>query len=433
METAAINNPSYKPIAAYKLTDYQQLMRLFAANEPYNAVHFIELSPQIKPECIQNNIQKVIKNLGIGSPKFANDIVSFIPTSAKALSLKRSSDSLACHLTHELNYTFKQHDFPLRFYLCSELKTDKVYFSITYNHWVADAYAIAQFILNITTAAQDCSLSPQQLPIKTKSQQHLIKQKYWWSFSRLFFNSLTFAKAYRPLQTTPSQNKTLATFHLFEPHTLAKLKKISKQHLVTINDIFIVALAKIFGELSLTERNQVKKKWYKAKRSQIIISVICNLRPYQPSSLKLFNLMLGFFNISFKEPEKQSLSALLKYTNKVSQKSKNKQLFIKNTALFKIQRYFYNRTDDKYRLFLKNSPITVDISNLNLNHIKTSNTSGCYLRFSPASAICPVVLNVTTLNNKIALTLTCSNKRYDADALANIKHQLVTFIDNIDH
>lgn len=395
-------------------------MLQFSSSAPYNAVHFIKISQAINISKLEESIQNNLLELGLGTPSFSNKVVNFYSKKNK-ITLYKCQSSIIDHAQLQLNQPFDKNDIPIRFYLINS--SNEFYLSLTYNHWLADAYSIYKLIIQIISDRSQTYFTPLQLSIANNKNNFKYVLKYWHLCTSLAKSLYTFASAHRSHQKDLTASCFYVAIHAFPKPTLDLLKILSKKHQVTINDIFIAALARVFLNKTNLSSIDVKRKFFKPKRNKIIISVITNIRELGKYKLEnIFNVFLGYFNLAFNATENITNETLLRQVNKKTLTAKKSQQALKNTLLFKIQSWYYKRSKNKYRLFHKNTPITVGISNMNLKPEQSSVITGEYIRFSPSGAICPVVFNFTTFNKVLILTITSTDHRFSKLELDDLKY-----------
>lgn len=416
----------------YPLNDYQQLMHLFCEEGPYNAVHFIRLPDKLDDGKLLNSIQTIIDEIGLGKPHFdsSNTIVSF--REKCAVPLPKREIALVEHAYQEINRPFKDTAFPLRFFLVKD--NTSLYLSITYNHWLCDGSAtseLAMTILDHYTKAKHTRLSLTPPPLKDCFSP-LKRFKFLRTLGIMRRNIFLFAKAYRPaLNIKAKEVKTHLHFHLFDENTLPRLKAVSKDYEVSVNDIFIAVLARVMGRLADAKTKTLKRKPFKPKRDNILISVICDIKSYSTSPLKQYlNLFLGGYSLAFKAPHDMSIRKLLHLTRKETKRLKKKKIAVKSMLTFDFLKRQWKKHANKFKLFHQKMPITVGISNMNLGlssrpHLKEAD----YFRFSPSSAMCPLVFSMTHFNHTLSLSIAATNNRYEAHTLSGLNEAFIQELD----
>lgn len=423
---------------AIQLNDYQQLMRRLAVYTPYNAVHTVLIDKPIPEKILQLAILEVMNQLGIGIPYWdCLDQVRFLPLVTSQLLLSQSIP-LVQHLNEEMNRHFEEQDCPLRFFIIHN--EQGFFFSITYNHWLADAYSVSRIMEMILLKAHhqtSASLTLEAPPLEA-CFKHIYRYKTaFYRFRAVGQTVIRFSSAFR----TDMQDKTCTESgcltHFFRPEVLTKLLQYCKTEQVTVNDLMIAILAKLFGEITQHRRYAIKGKRFKPKRNRIIIGVISNLRNRSQFSLdQVIGVFLGFFYLSFKSPEHDSLTELSQRVRKRTKRLKLSHADVKQFLLFKIQKFLWDKTakkESKYRLFHKNSPITVGISNMVLTKREDllSNYVNQYIRCSPTAMVCPIVFNLTTLAGHLSLGLNYRKTCYRDDEALEIIGRFIAAIDKL--
>lgn len=424
------------------LNQYQQLMLQISMDSPYNAVHAIPINPnQVDTTTLQNATHVVLQRLGLGVPQFSSDTkqVTFIPLSSPIELMTRRA-SLDHHAEQEINHFFSMNAFPLRFFLVFD--TSAVYFSITYNHWIGDAYAISRLMDAIFTytQGQEPPLLTLEAPPLEDCFQHIYRNKtIFYRYLGIIQTFFRFSPAYRTEISNIESIESGCFLHFFEQDVVIHLLTICRAQQITLNDLFIAILAQLFGRVTQNQREQLKQKFLKPKRDQIIIAVISNIRGFSQRSLShAMGLFLGFFYLSFKSPESMPLQVLSQQVTLQTKRFKKNYAAVKQYLLFQVQKNIWNRTltkKSKYRLFSKNIPITAGISNMDLNKIDPQllHQTQQYIRFSPTAMVCPFVFNLTTLNGSLSLGVNYRKACYTAAEAENIKNEFVREIQELIH
>lgn len=428
-----------RPEKRVALNDYQQLMLRLSALSPYSAVHSVSIRDKhVSLDVLQSAIHHVMSSLGIGHPQFSpnKQYVTFTPVE-HIFNLKSRAISLVQHTEDEMNHVFSPHDVPLRFFIILDQSTQ--YLSITYNHWIADAYAISRFIESIFAYMRG-DASP-RLTLTAPKMEDCFKPIYgrrapFHRYLTVIQSALRFSRAFRTPMHHPTQTDSGNCSYVFEQSILEQLSKRCKAEKITLNDLFLTILAQLFGEITQKKRASIQRKWLKPKRDRIMIAVISNIRKQSQLPLSnIFSLFLGFFYLSFKSPEKLSFKALSQMIHRQTKRVKHSNMAIKQSLLFKVQNFILDRKKNKrsqFRLFSKNTPITVGISNMDLRHTETCllDSINQYIRFSPTAMVCPIVFNLTTFNDHLSLGI---NFRKTCYTIAEVEHMKDRFVAAIHH
>ncbi len=402
---------------------------------PYNAVHAVPLNPTLDKAQLGQAIERVIQHLGLGIPEFSHDrqSVHFIPMQHPIL-IENRSHILADHMAHEMNTPFARNALPLRF--CMIALDSHTYFTVTYNHWIADAYSIIKLIEAIFLIATEKQW-PGTLTLNAPEMAQCFptiygKRLFYYRYLPLLGKIVQYAHAYRTPIANIESTTSGCCHYFFSEQDLFRLLQVCKAQHITLNDLFITVLAQIFGKLTAQNRRQLRPRFLKPKRNHLVISVISNIR--KQSSLSLthrFGVFLGFFSLFIQEPERYSFNHLQHMIAAKTQAFKRNNTAVKQSVSFKIQnkRWDNARTQrSQYRLFSKTLPITVGISNLSLDRDRDARSDlyDHYIRCSPTAMVCPMVFNITTQNNQMSLVVSYRKACYTDDEAAAIQAQFIT-------
>ncbi len=418
-----------------ELNHYQRLMLQLSRSSAYNAVHVVCLKNEVNQlPCLQASLAATINQLAIGAPSFSStlDHATYAPL-AEPIQIECSTLSLDEHVEKEINYFFSLNEFPLRFFIITH--SSNVYFSITYNHWICDAYAISQLMAAIFNRIQHpkepLPLTLNAPPIK-ECFKHIYKYKtFYYRYLGVIQTALRFSRAFRTDVSNVESTESGCFSHLFDKETLEQLLGVCKTQRITLNDLFVTSLAQLFGRITQKKRAALKSKPLKPKRSRIVIGVMSNIRAQSQTPLThAFGLFLGFFYLSFNAPEQRSFETLSNHINAQTMRLKEKNAAIKQYLLFKIQNTMWSKAKtkhSKYRLFSKNTPITVGISNMVLRDENEAlkNSVHQYTRYSPTAMVCPIVFNLTTINDCLSVSVTYRKACYTSEEAKFIKDEFI--------
>jgi NRPS condensation-like uncharacterized protein len=415
------------------LNHYQQLMLRFSRLAPYNAIHSVLMTQKtFDPVLLQQAVHQTVLKLGLGRPHFSADFqkVEFShPT--EPIRIESSEVSLVKHIETEMNRAFAIEDIPVRFFVIIE--DSRYYFSLTYDHWIGDAYSISRLmgmIFSYMNAQKTPELTLAAPSIEACFQSIYKKRMLFYRYVGVIQSFFRFSSAFRPPISDETQTESGCQLYCFEKEMLPQLRVICKAQSITLNDLFLTVLAQIFGQVTEEQRANLNAKRFKPKRDRIVIAVIANIRNKSQFSLSaVFGLFLGFFYLSFKSPEQTSFQDLSQAIHKKTQKAKNKHSAIKQYLLFKVQRNRWDRCKQKskYRLFSKATPITVGLSNLDLNQSEAVlvNSAHHYVRVSPTSMVCPIVFNLTTFNDTLSLGVNFRKACFTIAVIEQIKQAFI--------
>ncbi len=408
----------------HRLNAPQRLMLQWKEFCVYNACHAIQLSTQLDAERLQKILLQQLQQLGIGSPEFSKDFATVSYSQLNRLDISVTDRPLDSVIQQQMNLPFAMDAVPLRCFIVNG-EPNSCYLLICYDHWLADGYSIRQLLLRLVMAYYKQSaklvLKPLQVTIKPSATALFNTTKQARQFSRV---------ARTPLQdhtnfTTGTLSKTLPR------GLLTSLKIFSKQHNMTLNDVFVAALAHVMAESSSTQRQQAKAKLLKGLRNQVAIGNIVDLRPWLNADYSnSFGQLLSNFSIYFSDKILKTEECLLSHTATATQRIKAKRIPIKNFFSWKVMLWLLQRQrtlDSKAKFHHKTSCLNASISNFNLNReplfsaLEESKLAlSPYIRVVPTGPLCPLVFAINGFQNDLNVAISFRETAFQRTAVEKI-------------
>lgn len=418
----------------FPLNSFQQIMLKWTALAPYNAGHVMEVpgSPQI--DKWERIVLETIQEIKLGLPQINKNRVSFAPINQ--LKIKKINENLNAHIAKELNQPFAENDFPIRFFCLQE--SDHYYIGAIYDHWLSDSYSMRALFYRIYQRYHHNNKLP-PLSYANVSFRELFKdyigKPAWWYGMREFIRCLLhFQSAYRLKLKNTLDFQTGFNRYDVPQGLINRLNTYAKENKVSINDIFIAALAKTMDVYTRSARQQVKRKKFRFfARNRIAIGTIVDIR--QPVAQELentFGQYLSNYTLVLKNPETITFQDLVKSVNQQTSKIKKSFQTIKNFASWDISLFlwkFLKKAKTQAKFFTKHAPIAAGISNVNLTDSWVGKSELLdYLRISPTGLLIPLVFTVTTISNRVSL---CVSYRTTAFAAEEVNSICKMFIKNL--
>lgn len=396
------------------LNAFQQFMWQWSQLVPYNSVHIMEIKGHADLSKWQKAILALLQEMNLGIPQFTKKEGTVFFSPITTVAIETSVNALDQHINNEMNRRFEHNELPLRFFNINS-ENGTYFFGVTYNHWIADANAIRNFMQHLLLRYQNENSSLPPLTLSIPKFNSLYRQHLGWLPSVTFIKEgirsfLTLSRSYR---------LKLANYMDFESHSICrtlpdgvigKLHKFAKSHQASINDVFLSILAKTLGEATANERKSKKTKFLHRTRNQLALGTVVNLRKNANVNLQnTFGMFLSSYTIVIDRPEEFSISQLIKKIGKHTAKIKTRLTAIKNylalsmaLLLCKIS----NSPESYLKFFYKHTPVAGGISNVNFNDSWEHDVVTNYLRISPAGPLLPLVFSLTTLDNRLSLWMT---------------------------
>lgn len=400
-----------------KLNYFQRLMWHWSQLAAYNAVHLIQLSGVPDVKRWREVAITTFNEIGLGYPLFHSDkSVSFTPLSALQI---ETPFSLEQHINQELNRTFVNDELPLRIFIVAE--ENAYYLGVTYNHWVADAYAIRIMMMRMVARYRNDHVLPSSLLFPTSSfgklfRKHLGRLPGMLWIAEMCRSIKQFYHAYRlPLKDKLDFRCGHITETLLEQE-VTHIKSYCKKIQVNLNDVCIAVLAKMMGEFSAQKRYREKSQRWGGKRDRIAISTVADIRYTADQPMDhILGQYLSSYTLVLPSPETIPLDSLAQKIYRHTSGIKNSSRIVRShynfhTAL-KLWKYAKN-IKRRAELFYKHSPICAGISNVYVQNdglLPDSETTQTkvleYWRASPTGPLLPLVFSITTFRRKMKVCL----------------------------
>lgn len=403
------------------LNVFQILMRRWRELYPYNAGQVMTLAGA--PDFLRwvSSVQKVVESTGLGTPNFADGDTHVGFKKSAQIEVTSAQGDLEAHVSAEVNRPFGPNDIPVRFFIIPA--DGRYHVGVTYDHWVADSRAIRNLMQRIyLTYSQQPGLPDLKLPDQDfaalfghHKQLRRPLAKFWASVK----NYIRHRKAYR-IHLNDALNFKSQTRIIHLPDGLIReVHSYAKRNKASVNDAFLAALASCMGTYTAQDRTRKhKRKLFHGQRDRIALGTIADIRDLASRPLdQVFGLYLSSYTTILKAPEERSREELLAQIASSTHRMKEKQGTIASflglmTTLFWWD--FYPHAKDKAGLFQKNVPVAAGISNVNMTKswvdMPTAPEKGPqvldYLRISPTGPLIPIVMTLTTINQRLSLCVT---------------------------
>lgn len=381
-----------------ELNFFQRLMWYWSQHIAYNAIHIVQLKKTLDINEWKTRTLKVLHQIGLGHPSVRDDgHVQWLPL--ETLTISRPQTSLSDTITHELNRPFKSDECPLRFFI---VENDTHYdVGITYNHWIADAYAIRKLLQCITEEPPtpiSLTLNAPRFQSLFKAHLGLLPRTLWLrkslSAMRLFY------RAYRPPLGNPLNFHSQYVVETIPSELLQQIKHHAKQKKVTVNDLFCAIIAQLMGDWSAPLRYRKKRR-----RNRVAIGNIVDIRHAANVSLAhTFSQYLSSYAVVLDAPETKPINTLIEQVATYTTKIKQATTLVRHHYHFETAlRYFGNHPRRKMLFFYKHAPLAAGISNVNIDEPWEGALN--YWRVSPTGPLAPLVFSLTTFDNTLTVCL----------------------------
>ncbi len=404
--------------AHMRLNIFQQLMRSWTTLGPYNAGQAMRLSGNLDIQHWQKVINGVIGTIGLGTPQVQGDLATF--TNCMPIMPRVCHESLVSVAARELNAPFVAHDTPLRFFIVPD---NEEYWLLTiYDHWIADSWSIRELMKLILAAYCGNPADSQHILHITDQSFDDLFQRRRGSLSapirvlhaaRRYF---THRRSWRFDLADPMDFSTGCSMHALPDGLVDALTTCAKANRCSLNDIFLAAISMVIGQITADSRYKWRRRWWAGGRNSVSIGSIVDIRALADEPLNhTFGLFLSSCITTFKEPERQTSSVLIRHAARQTRAFKKRCGAVAAFGELAVVKYFsdlYGQPRHKALFFQKNCPLLAGVSNVNLTGAWMDQTAGTggmvqdYVRISPVGPLLPVVFALTTFQSRLSLCLT---------------------------
>lgn len=372
-----------------RLNVFQRLARTWDGVHPYNAGQACRVAGAFDADAVDRSWDASLRALGLGTVTSDGTRFSFQPVPERAVQWLAPDTGLDRHFTTELNRPFDDAtEPPFRPFVQSA--GGSTWLGIVYQHWVADSHSIRLLmcdwvsrLLGIGAPRARSTPPAGRAPCDTAALELLRRYGQFRRCRKVHtMGPLDHAVRVRLLPKLTS--------------VVPGLRAFARTHGVTVNDLFLAALAQACGQLVPTQS--------RPGRRDLAVSSVVDLRRAR-TSVDAFGCMLGFRSIVCRSGDLGDGRRLLRSV--AAQRTRSNGLLWMLAAEWASRLTPPQRVYDFYR---KEAPFVGGISNVNLNGTWFARRHPSpvldYTRVSPTGPMVPVAMNVTTLGDDLHLSMT---------------------------
>lgn len=408
---------------AQPLTEFQEAMRQWKALTPYNAGHVMRISGAPDLDRWRKAVSESLRELGYATQ-------TEFPIEISSLHLNEK-------ITNELNTGFAEQEPPLRAFILAE-NAESHLFGIFFDHWFADSASIRALLHRIWVnySGTGGPLPPLRLATRLTSAARRAPQQHLAAILSCARNYLRHRHAYRIPLRDPLDFATGFFSLRFPAGAIERIRTLAKGQGATVNDAFLAAAAQVFAEFSAGERRSLRTRFGRVRRDRIGIATAADLRPPGENMESVFGFFLGYFTVVLEQPEKLSFNKLTACIARETSTHKNSTRALEFVWNLRFARWMWNRLDharSRALLFHKALPLVAGISNVNLTgswveQVAPVNDRAAvldYFRVSPTGPLLPLVFTLTTIADRLSLSVTYRTTAFSAASSGQIASAFV--------
>ncbi len=401
-----------------KVNDFQRLMHQWTVLAPYNAGHVIRVSGAPDLERWRSAFIAVLKTLGITEP---------VPMELSTLALDQK-------IIKELNRPFVPGTLPLRAFVTVD-QQDSYLLGVIYDHWFADSPSLRVFLQRVFV--HFCGSGENLPPLRVAGDDDdSLEHSGFGALISCVRDYLRHRRACRIHLRDPLDFGAGFFSTRFPDGAIDDIRAFAKKHGATVNDVFLAAASQVLGKFTAEQRKSELSP--RAKRDRVAIATAVDLKPLSARDLDdVFGFFVGYFTVVHDRPEMRPLPELVAATARETSASKSAANALEFTWGLRIARWIWDwssRPRFKAQLFQKGLPFLAGISNVNLTGSWVDQRKMApggpetvldYLRVSPVGPLVPLVFTLTTIRDRLSLSVTYRTTAFSQNQAKQIATELM--------
>ncbi|MEY2531646.1 MAG: hypothetical protein QOI96_1731 [Verrucomicrobiota bacterium] len=414
---------------ASQLNDFQKLMRRWAELGPYNAGHVMSVTGAADVERWRSAIIAVLREIGVDA--------------LEQFSIAVCSEELDKKVAQELNKPFRAGDCSLRAFVIADA-SDHHFIGVVFDHWFADSASMRllmhRFFLSYRSVDGAHGLSPLQLGTADGDGILDAGKSAFGGLAALIACLRSYwrhRRAHRVRLGDPLDFRADFFSMSFPNGSVDRIRAGARTFNATVNDFFLAAAAQVLGARTSVAR-------LNAKRNRIGLATAVDLRPRAGEGLHdVFGFFLSYFTVVLDHPEKESFEDLTRAIAEETGTLKAKAHPIRFILGLRIARVLWDafrKPRRKAQLFQKMLPLVAGVSNVNLtgSWVDRDDTTASdprvidYLRVSPVGPLLPLVFTLTTIRDRLSLSVTYRTTAFSRIEAEQIARDFVARLLNVE-
>jgi NRPS condensation-like uncharacterized protein len=208
---------------------------------------------------------------------------------------------------------------------------------------------------------------------------------------------------------------------------LERLLALAKEQSVTLNDIFLAAMATVCHRF-----NPIRNI---PRRRDLALGIIVDLRPRTRRNMsRVFGLFLGFANVVCRSRDLEHWPRLVRrIAQQMRAHKQNDSPQASSMWMFAaLMSSRYVSAEQSFRLYRKHMPLAGGISNVNMNRTWAAKYHPHslleYVRVSPTGPMVPLVFSMTTLGRELLLGLTYRSALFSDELAKTIAENFLALL-----
>lgn len=426
-----------------QLNVFQRAMLQWNDLHPYHAVHVMRLEGPVDLRRLQNTLEACLRNRGLMGLRMDRAAGTYsydcdaIPLPIREVCPQDEPDkALRDEIQRQLNERFPSTErfSPFRFFIMPD--AGSFWVGMAYFHPVADAESVTRLMRDLASAYQTGQLPELSQPLNCHPErpERMLIRRYKLIARKVLAlprNILTMRHSHRPPLRVPHDQSSRLLLIPDSSNHLHRLITTARRWGVTLHDLMLAMLMKALAPLALDRHRD-------AKRRNLSLGTIANIRPdLGIDSEHTFGLFLGSFVVTHPVPEDITLQQLALELHSQTHRIKNRKLYLAaHLDLFLASRVLaLHSTLRQGRFYHKHHPLWGGITNMNLNKLWPVDSGPKpldYVRAVSTGPVTPLVLSITTLHDRLNISLTYRPAVFTEGGIAQVREGLTRELNQVE-
>ena len=420
------------------LNFFQRMMLRWRELHPYNPVHVVRVPVALDAQRLRGCIAEQLEALGLTG--LAIDQARWryrfeggaAQVQLRVLAASNDlQDLLSRTIEAEFNQPFAQatHEQPFRFIAIDEGEAFQLL--LVYDHYVAGGDAIARLLTHLAgaLARPTARKAPPAMGCRPSSYRGTLLRHPGWVLQALLGVPGMLADARRAWRVPYRHIEDGSNAYLgvqVDARRTAALRAAARAWGVTFNDLLLACLLQALSPLA-------PRRVDARRRNRLAVASILNMRrDLRGSERQAVSPFLAAFRVSHTVPEGIGLRQLAQDVQRQTARIKRKHLYVQSLLALGLSALLWPLLTPLQRMgfYPKHFAVWAGITALDLNQLwgqaDGADTAGLdYLRAVPTGPLCPLVLAVTSVHDRLHLGLAWRTSAYSREAVDALAEALL--------
>jgi hypothetical protein len=432
------------PVAWSHFNFFQRMMLRWRELHPYNPVHVVRVPAVLDAERLRRCIAERLESLGMTG--LAVDRAHWRyryegGPAAVDLSVLAGGDDPAVLLSRTIEREFNRpfvpaaREQPFRFIAIDQGRA--FHLLLVYDHYVAGGDSIARLLGSLAGMLCEPAAAPAPLTLGcgSASYRSTLLRHPGWLLRALLGLPQVLADARRAWRVPYTRIEDGSNAYLGVPvdaQRTAALHSAAKAWGVTFNDLLLACLLQALSPLAAGRRGATR-------RNRLAVASILNMRrDLRADARDVVSPFLAAFRVSHAVPDGIGLQQLAQAVQQQSSRIKRRHLYLQSLMALGLSALLWPLLTPRQRLgfYPKHFAVWAGLTSLDLNALwdRTAQADAAgldYLRAVPTGPLCPLVLAVTSVHDRLHLGFAYRTSAFSREAVDSLAAAMLRQADNL--